>query len=80
MPPKDDLPLESQPNALPDEIDPEKYVIGTYYVGVPIGLPIKEQEVTIIPPVLYIKPRFAAWGSWGMPRQGASFPCSQGMT
>ena len=42
MPRKDELPPESQPNALPDEIDMEKYVIGTYYVGLPLGLPIKD--------------------------------------
>lgn len=43
MPPKDKpLPLESQPNALPDHIDPEQHVIATYYFGAPIGLPIKD--------------------------------------
>ena len=42
MAPERELPVESQPNALPDEIDPEKYIIGTYYVGAPLGLPIKD--------------------------------------
>ncbi len=42
MAPEEKLPIESQPNALPDEIDPEKYIIATYYFGAPIGLPIKD--------------------------------------
>jgi 2,3-diketo-5-methylthiopentyl-1-phosphate enolase len=42
MSPKDKpLPLESQPNALPDHIDPEQHVIATYYFGAPLGFPIQ---------------------------------------
>ena len=29
------MPLDALPDALPDAIDMEKYVIGTYYVGLP---------------------------------------------
>jgi len=31
----DRIPLEALPDALPDGIDIEKYVIGTYYIGIP---------------------------------------------
>jgi len=37
-----EYPLESLPDSLPDEIDPEQYIIGTYYVGLPVGIPVKD--------------------------------------
>jgi 2,3-diketo-5-methylthiopentyl-1-phosphate enolase len=36
------LPLDALPDALPDSIDEEKYVIGTYYVGLPPVLDARE--------------------------------------
>ena len=38
----DRLPLDALPDALPDAIDEEKYVIGTYYVGLPPFLDARE--------------------------------------
>ncbi|MGQ4872198.1 MAG: ribulose 1,5-bisphosphate carboxylase, partial [Candidatus Thorarchaeota archaeon] len=36
------LPLEAMPDALPDAIDVENYVICTYYVGLPPFIDIRE--------------------------------------
>ncbi len=38
----DKLPLDALPDALPDAIDEEKYVICTYYVGLPIFMNARE--------------------------------------
>ncbi len=38
----DRLPLEAMPDALPDAIEMEKYVITTYYVGLPPMIDVRE--------------------------------------